>query len=102
MRRLLVTALCKYDPRLLSRSTTTLKPSSRTCCSIVSRIFDGAIAFCSSLFAVRLRDEGASVSTDGILIVESSRSEMVGQPAQLWPPRLVGASAINVATINHI
>jgi hypothetical protein len=38
------------------------------------------MAFCFSLFVVRLRDEAASVSTGGILIVESSRDEMVGQP----------------------
>ena len=30
--------------------------------------FDGDIAFCFSLFVVRLRDEAASVSTGGILI----------------------------------
>src|SRR4029077_10933979 len=82
MSRLPETAFCKYEPRLLSRSTTILKPSSKTCCSIVSRTFDGTIAFCFSLFVVRLRDEAASVSTGGILIVEISRDEMVGQPRQ--------------------
>src|SRR2546423_8781529 len=84
MSRLSETALCRYEPRLLSRSTTTLNPSSKTCCSIVSRTFDGDIAFCFSLFVARLRDEAASVSTGGILIVEISRSEMVGQPRQSY------------------
>src|SRR4030095_10200907 len=86
----LSTRLCRYEPRLLSRSTTTLKPSSKTCCSIVSRTFDGTIAFCFSLFVVRLRDEAASVSTGGILIRGISRGEMVGQPRQerLTQPRL--------------
>src|SRR6478672_2171693 len=80
MSRLSDTALYKYEPRLLSRSITILKPSSKTCCWIVSRTFAGAILFCFSLFVVRLRDEVASVSTGGILIVEISRGEMVGQP----------------------
>jgi hypothetical protein len=46
---------------------------------MVSRIFDGAIAFCFSLFAVRLRDEVASVSTDGILIVDRNLWRECGQ-----------------------
>jgi hypothetical protein len=38
------------------------------------------MAFCFSLFVVRLRDEAASVSTGGILIVEISRDWRIGQP----------------------
>src|SRR5437773_6190476 len=62
------TALCKYEPRLLSRSTTILKPSSKTCCSIVCRTFAGAIAFSVSLFGVRFRVEGVSAGTGALLI----------------------------------
>src|SRR6266436_7836106 len=80
MRRRLSTRLYKYEPRLLSRSTTILKPSSKTCCSIVSRTFDGAICFCFSLFAVRFLGETASASAGGILIREVSCRENVGQP----------------------
>src|SRR5258708_19865197 len=82
MSRLPETAFCKYEPRLWSRSTTILKPSSKTCCSISSRISDGDIALCFSLFVARLRGEAASVSTGGILIVEISRDQRLGQPRQ--------------------
>ena len=92
MSRLSETALCRYEPRLLSRSITILKPSSKTCCSMVSRTFDGDIPFCFSLFVVRLRDEAASVSTGGILIVEISRGQRLGQQAELSPLRYVEAS----------
>src|SRR5207253_678883 len=82
MRRRLSTLLDKYEPRLLSRSTTILKPSSKTCCSIVSRTFDDAIVprlrdF--SLFAVRFRDGTASVSTGGILIIDRNLWRERGQ-----------------------
>src|SRR6266404_1434728 len=79
MSRLSDTALYKYEPRLLSRSITILKPSSRTCCWIVSRTFDGAVVLSFSLFVVRLRDEVASASTDGILIVDRNLSRERGQ-----------------------
>src|SRR6185312_10752451 len=95
MRGLSVTALYKHEPRLLSRSTTILKPSSKTCCSISSRIFEDDIAFCFSLFVVRLRDEAASVSTGGILIGDSSRDETRGQPGQ----RTLVLSADGVANV---
>jgi hypothetical protein len=51
---------------------------------MISRTFDGDIPFCFSLFVVRLRDEAASASTDGILIVEFSRDETVGQPTRAY------------------
>src|SRR5216117_1822082 len=90
MSRLSDTALYKYEPRLLSRSMTILKPSSKTCFWIVSRTFDGAVVLGFSLFVVRLRpacnavalragDEVASVSTDGILIVDRNLSRERGQ-----------------------
>src|SRR5882724_6410531 len=79
MSRLSDTALYKYEPRLLSRSTTILKPSSKTCCWIVSRTFDGAVVLGFSLFVVRLRDEVASASTDGILIVDRNLWQQRGQ-----------------------
>jgi hypothetical protein len=59
---------------------------------MVSRTFDGDIPFCFSLFVVRLRDEAASVSTGGILIIEISRGQRLGQQAELSPPRYVEAS----------
>src|SRR5439155_25511111 len=79
MRRRLSTLLNKYEPRLLSRSTTILKPSSNTCCSIVSRTFDDAICFCLSLFAVRFLGETAPSSTGGILIVDRNLWRERGQ-----------------------
>src|SRR6266487_2583070 len=79
MSRLSDTALYKYEPRLLSRSMTILKPSSKTCRWIVSRTFDGAVVLGFSLFVVRLRDEVASASTDGILIVDRNLSRQRGQ-----------------------
>src|SRR2546427_13001518 len=79
MSRLSDTALYKYEPRLLSRSMTILKPSSKTCFWIVSRTFDGAVVLGFSLFVVRLRDEVASASTDGILIVDRNLSRERGQ-----------------------
>src|SRR6266513_691718 len=105
MRRRLSILLYKYEPRLLSRSTTILKPSSNTCCSISSRIFEGDMAFCFSLFVVRLREEAGSVSTGGILIVEISRDEMVGQPRQRRltqsPRRIVAASLCRGVRAKH-
>src|SRR5947208_6600139 len=94
MSRLPVTALYKYEPRLLSRSTTTLKPSSNTCRSIVSRTFDGAICFSFSLFTVRLRAETASASTGGILIVDRNLWRERGQ----W---VAHASRVLVAVSRH-
>ena len=47
---------------------------------------------------MRLRDEAASVSTDGILIVEISRSEMVGQPRQSYFNCAVDSEANNRET----
>src|SRR5438093_5280954 len=95
MSRLSDTALYKYEPRLLSRSMTILKPSSKTCCWIVSRTFDGAVVLGFSLFVVRLRpacnavalragDEVASVSTDGILILHRNLSGEHGQWSTRW------------------
>src|SRR4029450_3283259 len=76
------TALYKYEPRLLSRSTTILKPSSKTCCSIVWRTFAGAIGFSASLFGVRFRVEGVSARTGAILIqdrnCDAERGQQVG------------------------
>src|SRR5207249_9954423 len=79
MRRRLSTRLYRYEPRLLSRSTTILKPSSKTCCSIVWRTFAGAIAFSVSLFGVRFRVEGVSARTGAILIREINCGETPGQ-----------------------
>src|SRR5207253_10984725 len=82
MRRRLSTLLNKYEPRLLSRSTTILKPSSNTCCSIVSRTFAGAIVprlrdF--SLFGVRFCVEGVSARTGAILIRDRNLLQRLGQ-----------------------
>src|SRR6266436_7977378 len=79
MRRRLSTRLCRYEPRLLSRSTTILNPSSKTCCSIVSRTFDGAIVFSASLFGVRFRVEGVSARTGAILIRDRKLLRQRGQ-----------------------
>src|SRR6266576_4497443 len=79
MRRRLSTRLCRYEPRLLSRSTTILKPSSKTCCSIVSRTFDAAIGFSASLFGVRFRVEGVSARTGAILIRDRNLLRERGQ-----------------------
>src|SRR4029434_160792 len=79
MRRRLPTRLCRYEPRLLSRSTTILKPSSKTCCSIVSRTFAGAIVFSVSLFGVRCRVEGVSARTGAILIQDRNCDPKRGQ-----------------------
>src|ERR1051326_7269599 len=79
MRRRLPTLLCRYEPRLLSRSTTILKPSSKTCSSIVWRTFAGAIAFSVSLFGVRFRVEGVSVRTGAILIQDRNLLRERGQ-----------------------
>src|SRR2546421_4638143 len=90
MRRRLSTRLCRYDPRLLSRSTTILKPSSNTCCSIVSRTFDAAIGFSASLFGVRFRIEGVSARTGAILIVDRNLRRQSGQRSTascLWGNR---------------
>src|SRR5207244_3182957 len=94
MSRLSDTALYKYEPRLLSRSMTILKPSSKTCCWIVSRTFDGAVVLGFSLFVV-LRDEVASASTDGILIVDRNLSRERGQrgSAGILPGKLTFESA---------
>src|SRR5438094_10420899 len=82
MRRRLSTLLNKYEPRLLSRSTTILKPSSNTCCSIVSRTFAGAIVprlrdF--SLSGVRFCVEGVSARTGAILIRDRNCDTNRGQ-----------------------
>src|SRR4029453_17769649 len=79
MRRRLSTRLYRYGPRLLSRSTTILKPSSRTWSSIVCRIFDGAIAFSVSRFGVRFRVEGVSARTGAILIRDRNLLRQRGQ-----------------------
>src|SRR5215472_218401 len=79
MRRRLPTRLCKYEPRLLSRSTTILKPSSKTCCSIVWRTFAGASAFSASRFGVRFRVEGVSARTGAILIRDRNCDPKRGQ-----------------------
>src|SRR5712675_668733 len=79
MRRRLSTRLCRYEPRLLSRSTTILKPSSKTRCSIVSRTFDAAIGFSVSLFGVRFRVEGVSARTGAILIRDRNLLRPRGQ-----------------------
>src|ERR1041385_3443988 len=82
MRRRLSTLLCRYEPRLLSRSTTILKPSSNTCCSIVSRTFAGAIVPLPryfSLFGVRFRVEGVSARTGAILIRDRNLMRHRGQ-----------------------
>src|SRR5882762_8448525 len=79
MRRRLSTLLCRYEPRLLSRSTTILKPSSNTCCSIVSRTFAGGIGFAASLFGVRFRVEGVSARAGAILIQDRNLSRECGQ-----------------------
>src|SRR6266550_5330438 len=79
MRRRLSTRLCRYEPRLLSRSTTILKPSSKTWCSIVSRTFDAAIGFSASLFGVRFRVEGVSARTGAILIRDRNLLRERGQ-----------------------
>src|SRR6266478_5274019 len=93
MSRLSDWALYKYEPRLLSRSMTILKPSSKTCCWIVSRTFDGAVVLGFSLFVV-LRDEVASASTDGILIVDRNLSRERGQwSTGILPGKLTFESA---------
>src|SRR5437016_12597658 len=79
MRRRLSTRLYRYEPRLLSRSTTILKPSSKTCCSIVSRTFDGAIGPSASFFGVRFRVEGVSARTGAILIRDRNLLRQCGQ-----------------------
>src|SRR5437016_8806310 len=79
MRRRLPTRLCRYEPRLLSRSTTILKPSSKTCCSIVSRTFAAAIGFSASRFGVRFRVEGVSARTGAILIRDRNLLRQRGQ-----------------------
>src|SRR5262245_33368119 len=79
MRRRLSTRLYKYGPRLLSRSTTILKPSNRTWSSIVCRIFAGAIAFSVSLFGARFRVEGVSARTGAILIRDRNLLGQCGQ-----------------------
>src|SRR5215467_3382407 len=79
MRRRLSTLLCRYGPRLLSRSTTILNPSSKTCCSIVWRTFAGAIAFSASRFGVRFRVEGVSARTGAILIRDRNCDPKRGQ-----------------------
>src|SRR5258707_7722335 len=79
MRRRLSTRLCRYEPRLLSRSTTILKPSSKTCCSIVSRTFAGAIGFSASRLSVRFRVEGVSARTGAILIRDRNLWRQRGQ-----------------------
>ena len=79
MRRRLSTLLNKYEPRLLSRSTTILKPSSNTCCSIVSRTFAGGIGFAPSVFGVRFRVEGVSARTGAILIRDRNLLRECGQ-----------------------
>src|SRR3954451_8648354 len=68
MRRRLSTLFCRYEPRLLSRSTTILKPSTRMCCSIVWRTFEAAIGFSASRFVGRFRVGGVSARTGAILI----------------------------------
>lgn len=55
------------------------------------------MAFCFSLFGMRLRDEAVSVSTGGILIVEISRSEMVGQPRQSYFNRVIDLARLRKA-----
>src|SRR5436309_1705821 len=79
MRRRLSTRLCRYEPRLLSRSTTILNPSSKTCCSIVWRTFAAAIGFSASLFGVRFRVEGVSARTGAILIRDRNLLRRRGQ-----------------------
>src|SRR6266446_1876744 len=79
MRRRLSTRSCRYEPRLLSRSTTILKPSSKTWCSIVSRTFDAAIGFSASLFGVWFRVEGVSARTGAILIRDRNLLRQCGQ-----------------------
>src|SRR5258708_6133312 len=79
MRRRLSTRLYRYDPRLLSRSTTILKPSSKTCCSIVWRTFEGAIGFSVSRLGVRFRVEGVSARTGAILIRDRKLLRRRGQ-----------------------
>src|SRR4030095_8690093 len=79
MRLRLPTRLCRYEPRLLSRSTTILKPSSKTCCSIVSSTLAGAIGFSASRFGVRFRVEGVSARTGAILIVARNLWRRRGQ-----------------------
>src|SRR5437588_5948461 len=98
MSRLSETALCKYEPRLLSRSTTTLKPSSKTCCSIVSSTIDGEIVWQLrdfSFFVARLRGEEASVSTGRILIVDRNLWRQCGQWVAHAPRVLVAVSRRN-------
>src|SRR5215831_19987990 len=79
MRRRLSTRLYRYEPRLLSRSTTILKPSSKTCSSIVWRTLAGAIAFSASRFGVRFRVEGVSARTGAILIQDRNLLRERGQ-----------------------
>src|SRR6266581_3794793 len=79
MSRRLSTWLCRYEPRLLSRSTTILKPSSKTWCSIVSRTFDAATGFSASRFGVRFRVEGVSARTGAILIRDRNLLRQRGQ-----------------------
>src|SRR6266550_4576214 len=92
MRRRLSTRLYRYEPRLLSRSTTILKPSSKTCCSIVWRTFEGAIGFSASRFGVRFRLGGVSARTGAILIGDRNLLRQRGQrehthlPRSVWQP----------------
>src|SRR5919109_5221772 len=90
MRRRLSTLLCRYEPRLLSRSTTILKPSSNTCCSIVSRTFAGGIVPLLrdfSLFGVRFRVEDVSARTGAILIQDRNLLREFGQwGSPCFPP----------------
>src|SRR5947207_5702412 len=79
MRRRLSTRLYRYEPRLLSRSTTILKPSSKTCCSIVWSTFEGAIGFSASRFGVRFRVGGVSARTGAILIRNRNLLRQRGQ-----------------------
>src|SRR3954469_468290 len=79
MRRRLSTLFCRYEPRLLSRSTTILKPSTRICCSIVWRTFEAAIGFSASRFGARFRVGGVSARTGAILIRDRSLWRHRGQ-----------------------
>src|SRR6266481_7809040 len=91
MRRRLSTLLCRYEPRLLSRSTTILKPSSNTCCSIVLRTFAGGIGFAASLVGVRFRVEGVSARASAILIQDRNLWGEFGQwGARASPPTQSG------------
>src|SRR6476620_9156249 len=101
MSRRLSTLFCRYEPRLLSRSTTILKPSTRMCCSIVWRTFEAAIGFSDSRFGVRFRVGSVSARTGAILIGDRNLRRPCGQSGRGGLTPIAKAVQVNRRYLLH-